>query len=93
MEEKLKKIIKIALYLVLIMVFLGVIMDLISFDLKSAFYGFVWLAISALFIERIHKGKIGKLGWILAGIFAFLGIALFSAGFILALIGLLRRGV
>lgn len=94
MKEKIKKIIKIALYFTLIVGAWGVIMDLISFISSNSspmFYSFIWLLISAIFIERIHKGKIRKLGWILAGIFSFIGITSFGVGFIFVLINLLYK--
>ena len=90
MKEKIKKIIKIALCFVLIMMFSGVIIDLIFSDIELALSSFVWLIITAFFIERIQKGKIRKLGWILAGIFAFFVVVVSGigiTGFILRIIG------
>jgi len=81
-----KKIITIALYIIIIMGVFFLLLDLASSKFDSVLAYLFWLAISALFIERIRRGKIGKWGLIFAGIWVTLFALGFSAGVILVLL-------
>lgn len=74
MKEILKKVIKTALYIFIIIGFGDLILNIFSQNIQQIFVDVFWIAISAYFVERIRKEKIGKMGWIAAGLIVFLVI-------------------